>query len=184
MLDLGCRKTDTQRGPLPSMRSEVENVRQMVGLLGDEGFVRALTNAEKLVDDAEETLERVEKIEGEAGEAVREANEALQAVDNRLLKFDETISLLEAKIEAGFSLGFFFFALSMWTDGEIILAAALGFMGLLGASSLVVTIVTLPQVRRLRQVGEYATDRMGRERSNRRSEREERRARGSDRRSR
>jgi len=156
----------------------------MVGLLGDEGFVKALTNAEKLVDDAEETLERVEKIEGEAGEAVREANEALQAVDNRLLKFDETISLLEAKIEAGFSLGFFFFALSMWTDGEVLLAAGLAFMGLLGASSLVVTIVTLPQVRRLRQVGEYATDRIDRERDDRtrKSEGRGRRARESERR--
>lgn len=162
------------------MRSEVENLRQMVGLLGDEGFVRALTNAEELVEDAEETLERVERIEGEAGEAVREANEALQAVDDRLLKFDETVSLLEAKIEAGFSLGFFFFALSMWTDGEFILAAALGFMGLLGASSLVVTVVTLPQVRRLRQVGEYATDRMERERSDRRSKRENRGVRKSE----
>lgn len=149
------------------MRSDIDNVRKMMGLLGDEGFVKALTNAEKLVNDAEETLERVEKIEGEAGEAVREANEALQAVDNRLLKFDETISLLEAKIEAGFSLGFFFFALSMWSDGEVLLAAGLAFMGLLGASSLVMTIVTLPQVRRLRQVGEYATDRMDREISER-----------------
>lgn len=149
------------------MRSDIDNVRKMMGLLGDEGFVKALTNAEKLVNDAEETLERVEKIEGEAGEAVREANEALQAVDNRLLKFDETISLLEAKIEAGFSLGFFFFALSMWSDGEVLLAAGLAFMGLLGVSSLVVTIVTLPQVRRLRQVGEYATDRMDREISER-----------------
>jgi hypothetical protein len=149
------------------MRSDIDNMRKMVGLLGDEGFVKALTNAEKLVNDAEETLERVEKIEGEAGEAVREANEALQAVDNRLLKFDETISLLEAKIEAGFSLGFFFFALSMWTDGEVLLAAALAFMGLLGASSLVVTIVTLPQVRRLRQVGEYTTDRIDEEISDR-----------------
>ena len=149
------------------MRSDIDNVRKMMGLLGDEGFVKALTNAEKLVNDAEETLERVEKIEGEAGEAVREANEALQAVDNRLLKFDETISLLEAKIEAGFSLGFFFFALSMWSDGEVLLAAGLAFMGLLGVSSLVMTIVTLPQVRRLRQVGEYATDRMDREISER-----------------
>lgn len=154
------RKKDTPRASFSPMRSDIDNVRKMVGLLGDEGFVEALTNAENLVNEANETLERVEKIEGEAGDAVREANEALNAVDNRLLKFDETISLLEAKIEAGFSLGFFFFALSMWRDGELLLAAGLAFMGLLGVSSLVVTIVNLPQVRRLRQVGDYATDRI------------------------
>lgn len=33
-------------------------------------------------------------------------------------------------------------------------------MGLLGISSLVVTIVNLPQVQRLRQVGDYATDQL------------------------
>lgn len=160
------------------MRSDIDNVRQMVGLLGDEGFVKALKNAEKLVDDAEETLERVEKIEGEAGEAVREANEALLAVDNRLLKFDETISLLEAKIEAGFSIGFFFFALNTWLEGNVLLALGLFTMGLLGVSSLCLTIVTLPQVRRLRQVGEYATDRIDKERSDWEKGREERKRRG------
>ena len=176
MTHTSCRKTDTARVSFCRMRSDIDNVRKMVGLLGDEGFVKALTNAEKLVTDAEETLERVEKIEGEAGEAVREANEALEAVDNRLEKFDETISLLEAKIEAGFSLGFFFFALSMWRDGELLLAAGLAFMGLLGASSLLVTIATLPQVRRLRQVGDYATDRIDRDRSERERRGERRRS--------
>lgn len=118
----------------------------MVELLGDEGFVEALTNAEELVEDVDETLDRVERIEGDAEAAVREANEALVAVDNRLAKFDETISLLEAKIEAGFSAGFFFFGLSSWLAGDVLIAAGLFFMGLLGVSSLAITIATMPQV--------------------------------------
>ncbi len=166
-LDEGCLPQN-RYGYVPfcySMRSDIDNMRKMMGLLGDEGFVNALTNAEKLVNDAEQTLDRVEKIEGDAEQAVREANTALQQVDNRLSKFDETISLLEAKIEAGFSVGFFFFALSQWTQGNVILAAALAFMGLLGASSLVVTVLSLPQVKKLRKVGEYATDQVDRQRS-------------------
>jgi hypothetical protein len=42
--------------------SDIENVRKMVALLGDEGFVEALENAEKLVDEADDTLTRVEQI--------------------------------------------------------------------------------------------------------------------------
>jgi len=140
------------------MRSDIDNVRQMVGLLGDEGFVDALKNAENLVGDVEETLRRVEEVEDEANEAVQEANAALHAVDARLKKVDDTISLIEAKIEAGFSLGFFFFAFSQWSEGNVILAVALAFMGLLGASSLIRTILNMPQVRRLRNMGDYATD--------------------------
>lgn len=140
------------------MRSDIENVRQMVGLLGDEGFVDALKNAENLVGDVEETLRRVEEVEDEANEAVQEANQALHAVDARLKKVDDTISLIEAKIEAGFSLGFFFFAFSQWSEGKVVLAVALAFMGMLGASSLIRTILNMPQVRRLRDMGDYATD--------------------------
>lgn len=141
------------------MLSDVENVRKMVELLGDEGFVSALTNAEQLVDDVDETLGRVEQVEDEAAEAVREANEALSAVDRRLQRFDEAIRLIEAKIEAGFSVGFFFFALQQWTAGNVFLAAGLLTMGLLGISSLAVTIATMPQIRRLRQVGKLLTNR-------------------------
>lgn len=135
------------------MASDLGNMLRMMNVLGDEGFIDALESAENLVDDADETLERVEKIEGDAAQAVEEANETMTAVDNRLSKFDETISLLEAKIEAGFSIGFFFFGLNRYLEGDLLLAAALFGMGLLGGSSLVVTIVTLPQVRRLRQFG-------------------------------
>ncbi len=140
------------------MRSDIENMRKMMGLLGDDGFVDAISNAESLVRDAEQTLERVEKIEGDAEQAVREANAALEQVDGRLQKFDETISLIEAKIEAGFSVGFFFFAVNRYLEGDLLFAAALFFMGLLGAGSLFVTIVTLPQVQKLLSIGEYATD--------------------------
>jgi hypothetical protein len=161
------------------MRSDIDNVRRMVGLLGDKGFVDALTNAERLVQDAEETLERVERIEGEAEAAVREANYALEQVDGRLQKFDETISLIEAKIEAGFSVGFFFFAFNRYSEGDLFLAAGLLIMGLLGASSLVRTIVNLPQVQRLFSIGDYATDQFedtirGRERDPKKARREKR----------
>lgn len=138
--------------------SEIDNMRKLVRLLSDDGFVDAITNAEDLVRDAEDTLERVEGIERDAEEAVREANVALKQVDSRLQKFDETISLVEAKIEAGFSVGFFFFALNTYLSGDLLIAAALFFMGLLGFSSLVRTIVTLPQVQRLRGIGDYAED--------------------------
>ena len=134
------------------MSSDIGNMLRMVNILGDEGFVTALENAERVVTEADETLKRVEKIEGEAEAAVREANDALQDVDDRLRKFDETISLLEAKIEAAFSIGFFFFGLSAWLDGDVLFATGLFFMGLLGASSLVVTVLTMPQVRRLRRM--------------------------------
>lgn len=144
------------------MLSDIENMRKMVDLLGDDGFVDSLTNVETVLGEVNETIDRVEQIEGEAEQAVREANEALLAVDDRLRRFDETVSLLEAKIEAGFSIAFFYFALNSWLSGDVLLAAGLFAMGLLGASSLVVTIVTLPQVRRLRQVGRFASDRIDR----------------------
>lgn len=138
--------------------SEIDNARKLIGLLSNDGFVDAISNAEELVRDAEGTLERVEQIEGEANDALREANEALDQVDNRLRKFDETVSLLEAKIEAGFSVGFFFFALNSYLAGDLFIAAGLAFMGLLGASSLIVTVVNLPQVRRLLSIGDYASE--------------------------
>lgn len=139
-----------------------DNVYRLMRLLDDSGFVDALTNVERLVEDTNETLERVERIEGDAEQAVREANEALHAVDERLARVDETISLLEAKIEAGFSVGFFIFAVNRYFADDIFLATALVLMGLLGFSSLVVTVVTMPQVRRLREVSEYATERIDR----------------------
>ncbi len=142
------------------MLSDIENVRKLTELLGDEGFVEALTNAETLVEDVSETLDRVEDVEDDAQEAVQEANAALNAVDYRLRKFDETIRLIEAKFEAGFSIGFFFFAFQQWTAGSLFLGAGLALMGLLGVSSLAVTIATMPQVRRLRQLGQYLTDRV------------------------
>lgn len=144
------------------MFSDIENARKLMELLGDEGFITALSNAEELLEDVDETLDRVEKIESDAEDAVREANEALHAVDNRLVKFDETIRLLEAKIEAGFSIGFFFFALNSWFAGDTLIAVGLFFMGLLGASSLVMTVATMPQVRRLRQMSRYASDKIDR----------------------
>lgn len=139
--------------------SDIDNARKLMELLGDDGFVDAISNAEQLVDEVDETLDRVEQIEGDAEQAVREANEALDAVDARLQKFDEAIRLVEAKIETGFSVAFFFFAFQQWTAGEPLLAAALFAMGLLGASSLAVTIVTMPQVRRIRQAASFMFDR-------------------------
>jgi hypothetical protein len=130
----------------------IDNVLSLMGLLNDDGFVEALTDVEEVIDDVDATLDRVEDVESEAVQAVNEANEALVAVDNRLQRVDETILLLEAKIEAAFSVGFFFFALNRWNEGEVFVAAGLFVMGLLGASSLVVTIVTMPQVRRLRRI--------------------------------
>ena len=145
------------------MSADIGNILKMMNVLGDRGFVDALTNVEQLVEDVDETLDRVERIEGEAEAAVREANEALNAVDHRLAKFDETISLLEAKIEAGFSIGFFFFGLNQYLNGRLLFAAGLFFMGLLGASSLVVTVLTMPQVRRLRGISRrYAIGRSAR----------------------
>ena len=136
----------------------VDNIRKLVALLSNDGFVNAISNAEDLLNDAEETVERVERIEEDANDALREANQALDKVDSRLGKFDETVSLLEGKIEAGLSVGFLFFALNSYLAGNLLAAAGLGFMGLLGASSLVVTVVTLPQVQRLLSIGDYATD--------------------------
>ncbi len=143
---------------LSCMREEADNVRKLVNLLGDSGFVDAISNAEELVRDAEATLQRVEKIEGDAEQAVKEANVALNQVDGRLQRFDETMRLVEAKIEAAFSIGFFFFALTRYLDGDLYIAAALAVMGLMGAGSLIVTITTMPQVQKLIGFGEYASE--------------------------
>jgi len=140
--------------------SEVNNVRQLVELLSDDGFTRAIAQAEDLVADVNDTLDRVERVEDEAGEAVKEANETLTAVDNRLDKVDETINLLEAKIEAGFSLGFFVFAANFYLDGDLLFAVSLAFMGLLGAGQLLVTIRNIPQVQKLRQGVAYVARRL------------------------
>ncbi|MEF8806770.1 hypothetical protein [Natronomonas sp.] len=142
------------------MASDLGNMLRMVGLLGDDEFVDALTDVETLVNDVQETLDRVEEVEREAGQAVDDANESLANVDQRLERFDEMISRLEAKIEAGFSIGFFVFALNRWSAGDPYLAAGLFVMGLLGASSLVVTIYRMPQVRKLRKLGRYASSRI------------------------
>ncbi|WP_276260809.1 hypothetical protein [Haloglomus litoreum] len=141
--------------------SEVNNVRQLVELLSDDGFTEALTQAEDLVNEVNDTLDRVEEVEDEAAEAVKEANQTLMAVDRRLGKVDETISLLEAKIEAGFSLGFFVFAFNFFIDGDLIFAASLAFLGLLGVGQLLVTIRTIPQVQKLRELLRYLLERFG-----------------------
>jgi len=143
------------------MLSEVNNVRQLVELLSDDGFTEAITQAEDLVNDVNDTLERVERVEDEAGEAVKEANRTLVAVDRRLDKVDRTINLLEAKIEAGFSLGFFVFAVNFYLGGDYLFAISLGFMGLLGAGQLLVTIRNIPQVEKLRWGAARVAKRLG-----------------------
>ena len=143
------------------MLSDIDNARKLMLLLGDEGFTEALTQAEDLVEDANDTIDRVEEIEGEAAAALKEANETLVAVDRRLDKVDRTINLLEAKIEAGFSLGFFVFAANAVLSGDLFFAAGLTFMGLLGAGQLAVTITTIPQVQKLWQGITYLLDRVG-----------------------
>ena len=140
--------------------SEVNNARQLVELLSDDGFTRALTQAEDLVADVNDTLNRVERVEDEAGEAVKEANETLNAVDRRLDKVDRTINLLEAKIEAGFSLGFFVFAVNFYLAGDLLFAVSLAFMGLLGAGQLLVTVRNIPQVQKLRQGANFLARRL------------------------
>lgn len=152
------------------MLFDIDNARTLMELLDDDGFVDALANAEQLVTDVDETLDRVEQIEEDAVEAVHEANEALAAVDDRLRRVDETILQLEAKIEAAFTVGFLFFAIDRWQNGDVLLAVGLSVMGLLGISSLVWTVKTLPQVQRLRRLGRYASDEV-----EQRSERVERR---------
>jgi hypothetical protein len=141
--------------------SEVNNVRQLVELLSDDGFTEAITQAEDLVNEVNDTLDRVEEVEDEAAEAVKEANQTLVAVDRRLSKVDETISLLEAKIEAGFSLGFLVFAFNFFIDGDLLFAASLAFLGLLGAGQLLVTVRTIPQVQKLRELLRYVLERLG-----------------------
>ncbi|PSP98325.1 hypothetical protein BRC89_08320 [Halobacteriales archaeon QS_4_70_19] len=140
------------------MLSDIDNVRKLMLLLGDEGFTDALTQAEELVDDANRTLDRVEQIEDDAAQAVREANETLVAVDRRLDKVDETISLLEAKIEAGFSLGFLIFAADAYFADNLFLAAGLAFLGLLGAGQLLVTLRNIPQVEKVSEGIGYVLD--------------------------
>lgn len=137
------------------MLSDIDNARRLMLLLGDEGFTEALTEAEELVEDANDTLDRVEEIEDEAAAAVREANETMLAVDRRLDKVDRTISLLEAKIEAGFSLAFFIFAANAFFSGELLFAAGLAVLGLLGAGQLVVTIANIPQVEKIQAAVVY-----------------------------
>ena len=143
------------------MLSEVDNARKLMLLLGDEGFTDALTQAETLIEDANETMNRVERIEGEAAAAVEEANRTMHAVDRRLETVDRTINLLEAKIEAGFSLAFFVFAVNVYLAGDRFFAAGLFALGLLGAGQLLVTIRNIPQVEKLWAAVRYLLDRVG-----------------------
>jgi len=143
------------------MASDLGNVLRTVGLLGDDEFVDALTDVESLIDDVQETLDRVEDVERDATRAVEDADETMADVDRRLERFDEMISRLEAKIEAGFSVGFFVFALNRWSAGDPYLAAGLFAMGLLGASSLAVTVYKMPQVRKLRKFVRFTAVRVG-----------------------
>jgi len=143
------------------MSSDLGNALRMVGLLGDDEFVDALTDVEELMAEVEETLDRVEEVESEAQRAVEDADVALRAVDDRLNRFDEMISLLEAEIEAVFSIGFFYFAFTQWTAGNELLAGGLLLMGLLGASSLAVTVYKMPQVRKLRKFVRFTAVRVG-----------------------
>jgi len=143
------------------MLSDIDNARKLMLLLGDEGFTEALTQAEDLVEDVNDTLDRVERVEDEAGEAVKEANRTLHAVDRRLDKVDRTINLLEAKIEAGFSLAFFVFAANAYVSGDLFFAAGLAFMGLLGAGQLAVTITNIPQVEKLLEGARFLLQRFG-----------------------
>ncbi|MFP4632091.1 MAG: hypothetical protein ACLFMT_01475 [Halobacteriales archaeon] len=133
------------------MISEMRNVRDLVGVLGDDDFVDAIVRADDLVRDADETLYRVELIESEA-------NEALRHVDERLQRVDRTVKLLEAKIEAAFTVGFLAAALRMYSQDELVFAVGLGVLGALGLSSLVVTLLNIPQVVKLRRGADRATD--------------------------
>jgi hypothetical protein len=96
----------------------------------------------------------------EAGRAVQESNATLRAVDYRLAKVGETISLLEAKADVGFSAGFLVVAANLFLRGGLLLAASLAVLGLLSAGALVVTTVTLPQVKKLHQAALAAFDRL------------------------
>ena len=150
------------------MLSEVDNARKLMLLLGDEGFTDALTQAETLIEDANDTMDRVERIEGEAAAAVEEANRTMQAIDRRLETVDRTINLLEAKIEAGFSLAFFVFAVNVYLAGDRFFAAGLFALGLLGAGQLLVTIRNIPQVEKLWAAVRYLLDRVGARNADRR----------------
>ncbi|MFB6207688.1 MAG: hypothetical protein ABEJ05_14300 [Haloglomus sp.] len=141
------------------MFSDIANVRRLMLLLGDERFTDALTQAEKLVEDADETLDRAAQSEGRAERAVREANETPVAVDCRLGKVDESINPLEAKVGAGFSLGFFIFAANAYVDGNLFPAVGLGFTGLLGAGQLAATVTRIPRVEKLRADLRYPLER-------------------------
>ena len=150
------------------MLSEVDNARKLMVLLSDEGFTEALTQAEDLVEDVNDTLDRVERIEEEAAEAVKDADRTMRAVDRRLEKVDRTINLLEAKIEAGFSLAFFVFAVNVYLAGDRFFAAGLFALGLLGAGQLLVTIRNIPQVEKLWAAVRYLLDRVGARNADRR----------------
>ena len=45
------------------MSSDLGNALRMVGLLGDDEFVDALTDVKKLIAEVNETLDRVEEVE-------------------------------------------------------------------------------------------------------------------------
>ena len=143
------------------MFSDIGNARKLMLLLGDEGFTEALTQAEDLVENVNDTLDRVERVEDEAGEAVEEPNRTLHAVDCRLDTVDRTINLLEAKIEAGFSLAFFVFAANAYVFGDLFFAAGLAFVGLLGVGQLAVTITTIRQVEKLLDGARFLLQRLG-----------------------
>ncbi len=124
------------------MRTEAENVRRLLLLLSDEEFVEAVSNADRLVDDADETLLRVREIE-------RSVDQMMYEVDERMLAIDTMMNSIVARLEASVSVVLFILGVNRYLQDDVVWAAIFVAVALTFSTSLVMTLFRKSRLQRV-----------------------------------
>lgn len=101
--------------------------------MSDEEFVEAISNADRLVDDADETLVRVREIE-------RSVDQMMYEVDERMLAIDEMMNSIVARLEASVSVVLFILGVNSYLQDDVLWAAVFVAVALTFSTSMVVTL--------------------------------------------
>lgn len=124
------------------MRTEADNVRRLLMLLGDDEFVEAISNADRLVDDADETLLRVREIE-------RSVDQMMYEVDERMLEIDRMMNSIVARLEASVSVVLFILGVNSYLKDDFLWAVIFVAVALTFSTSMVVTLFRRSRLQRL-----------------------------------
>ena len=129
-----------------------DNVRRLLDTLGDDDFVDAVTQIDVILDDVEETMRRVRGIEGDV-------DGMMDNVDAKLVAVDGTIRRIEQKVEASFAVAFWVLGANRFLEDDLLWAGILGAVGLVFASSLLVTTYRKSLLKRVvDDLADAATD--------------------------